>query len=141
MDTEDGPSSHPSSKGNDEPSEADGDGMSRSSAERGEDLREDSATNSRAGNESEPSDNDETEQQEEEHVLGQGEREALMAEDAQLDLELHVIRKMRLAFEASLQMLEAVRDDLVEMGDRMDRLAAASKRCREALRNKKQRES
>lgn len=140
MDTEDGPSSHASSKGNDEPSEADGDGMSRSSAERGEDLREDSATNPCAGNESEPSDNDETEQ-EEEHVLGQEEREALMAEDAQLDLELHVIRKMRLAFEASLQMLEAVRDDLVEMGDRMDRLAAASKRCREALRNKKQRES
>jgi hypothetical protein len=55
------------------------------------------------------------------------------------DMELHLVRRMRLAFEASLQMLEAVRDDLVEMGDRMDRLSRASQLCREALRKKKER--
>ena len=69
----------------------------------------------------EPS-HDEAEQQ---HVLEQEEAQALKEEESQLDLELHVIRKMRLAFEASLQMLEAARGDLEEIGERMDRLAAA----------------
>jgi hypothetical protein len=78
---------------------------------------------------------------EQQHVLGQEEAEALRVEESQLDLELHVIGKMRLAFEVSLQMFEAVRDDLEEMGRRMDRLAAASGRCRQALRDRKEREA
>jgi hypothetical protein len=102
----------------------------------GEDSGEERAANPTAAGDRLES---ETEQQRD--VLGQAEAEALREEEAQLDLELHVIRRMRLAFEASLQMFEAVRDDLEAMGDRMDRLTAASKRCRLALRDKKEREA
>lgn len=62
-------------------------------------------------------------------------------EDARLDFEIQLVRKMRLAFASSLHMLEAARDDLVEIGARMDRLQAASELCRESLRAKQAQES
>lgn len=62
------------------------------------------------------------------------------AEEERLDYELFLIRRMRLAFESSLHMLEAARDDLVELGARMDRLQRASQLCRQALQEKKERE-
>lgn len=49
------------------------------------------------------------------------------------DIELELIRKMRLAFGATLHMLECARDDLKAMGDRMERLRRASELCRKAL--------
>jgi hypothetical protein len=48
-------------------------------------------------------------------------------------IELQVLRKMRLAFGATLHMLECARDDLKAMGDRMERLRCASEQCRKAL--------
>jgi hypothetical protein len=137
MDEGDRPSSQASSKGNDERPTGAGDEMSLSSTGRGEqdvgDERDTNPTTTAAQH----SDH-EAEQQ---LVLGQEEAEALRVEEAQLDLEIHLIGKMRLAFEVSLQMFEAVRDDLEEMGRRMDRLAAASGRCRQALRDKTEREA
>lgn len=55
-----------------------------------------------------------------------------------LDYELYAVRKMRRAFSTTLRMMEATRDDLIEMGKRIDRLAAASQACRQALRAKQE---
>lgn len=63
--------------------------------------------------------------------------ESISEAEAHLDFELTMIRKMRLAFTATLKLLEAVRDDLGELGHRMDRLTAASRRCRTLLLEKK----
>lgn len=52
------------------------------------------------------------------------------------DVELELLRKMRLAFGTILHMLECARDDLKAMGDRMDRLRCASEQCRQALEQK-----
>jgi D-alanyl-D-alanine dipeptidase len=57
-------------------------------------------------------------------------------EEARLDVELKVVRKMRLAFTATLKLLEAARDDLVEMGSRIDRLTTTSQKCRATLEEK-----
>ena len=54
-------------------------------------------------------------------------------EEARLEYELQVIRRMNQAFSSSLCLLTAARDDLVEMGRRMDRLRHASQQCRRAL--------
>lgn len=56
-------------------------------------------------------------------------------DEARLDAELQLVRKMRLAFTSSLHMLEAARDDLIAMGLRMDRLQQASQLCRTALQS------
>lgn len=53
--------------------------------------------------------------------------------EARLDLELELVRKLRVALTATLYMFESVRDDVTEMGERMDRLRLASERCRKAL--------
>jgi hypothetical protein len=55
--------------------------------------------------------------------------------------ELELLRKVRLALAATLHMLECARDDMVALGDRMDRLRVASERCRKALEEKKKQES
>ena len=47
--------------------------------------------------------------------------------------ELELIAKLRLAFGATLEMLEAARDNLVTLGERMDRLHDTSRQCRMAL--------
>jgi BMFP domain-containing protein YqiC len=52
--------------------------------------------------------------------------------------ELELITKLRLAFAAMLQMLEAARDNLVTLGERMDRLHDTSRQCRMALLLQKQ---
>ncbi len=56
----------------------------------------------------------------------------IVDEEARLNVELEIVRNMRQAFTAALQMLEAARDDLIEMGLRMDRLQQASVQCRTA---------
>lgn len=63
-----------------------------------------------------------------------------LEEDVVLDYELAILRKMRVAFRSTLHMLEAARDDLVEMGQRMDRLKESSERCRTAILKKRQHE-
>jgi hypothetical protein len=60
--------------------------------------------------------------------------------EERLDRELRIVRKMRLALASTLHMFEAARDDLVELGNRMDRLRAASELCRKALTENKARE-
>jgi hypothetical protein len=60
--------------------------------------------------------------------------------EERLDRELRLVRKMRLALASTLHMFEAARDDLVELGNRMDRLRSASELCRKALREKKAKE-
>jgi hypothetical protein len=62
--------------------------------------------------------------------------EEVSPEEARLDEELHILRKMKQAFASSLHMLEAARDDLVEMGNRMDQLRRASEVCRKAILSK-----
>lgn len=64
----------------------------------------------------------------------------LREREERLDHELRLIGKMRVAMASSLHMFEAARDSLVELGDRMDRLQAASELCRKALAEKKVRE-
>jgi hypothetical protein len=54
-------------------------------------------------------------------------------EELKLDEELRILRKLKLAFAASLPMLEAAQKDLIEMGNRLDRLRIASEQCRAAL--------
>jgi hypothetical protein len=53
--------------------------------------------------------------------------------EARMDRELEMLRKMRLAMTATLAMFEAARDDLAELGDRMDRLRIASRACRKSI--------
>jgi PleD family two-component response regulator len=60
--------------------------------------------------------------------------------EERLDRELRLVRKMRLALASTLHMFEAARDDLVGLGNRMDRLRATSELCRKALREKKAKE-
>ena len=61
------------------------------------------------------------------------ESEEKSEEEIRLDQELELLRKMRLAFASTLHMFETVRDDLNEMGNRMDRLRTASELCRKAI--------
>lgn len=53
------------------------------------------------------------------------------------DPEIQLLTRVRLALSATLHLLECARDDMVALGERMDRLRLASERCREALENKK----
>jgi hypothetical protein len=64
-------------------------------------------------------------------------KEQISQEDSRLDAELEIVRKIKQTFAVSLQMLESARDDLVEMGNRMDRLREASELCRKAISEKK----
>jgi len=54
-----------------------------------------------------------------------------------LEKELQMLQKMRLAFTSSLHMFEGSRRDLIELGNRMDRLRHASERCRKELAENK----
>jgi hypothetical protein len=47
--------------------------------------------------------------------------------------ELELILQFRLALQTTLYMLEAARDNLKLLGDRMDRLRDNSRRCRELI--------
>jgi len=49
------------------------------------------------------------------------------------DPEVILLTKFRLALGSTLRMLECARDDLVRLGERMDRLTVASRECRENL--------
>lgn len=62
--------------------------------------------------------------------------ETLEEESARLDVEIHLWRQINIALTSTLRMLETARDDLTEMGERMDRLTVASQRCREAMMEK-----
>ena len=53
--------------------------------------------------------------------------------EAKLDLELKLVKKMRLALTATLHMFEAARDDMREMGKRMDELRESSQSFRTAF--------
>ena len=54
-------------------------------------------------------------------------------DDVDNDPEVVLLTKFRLALGSTLRMLECARDDLVRLGERMDRLAVASRQCRERL--------
>lgn len=54
-------------------------------------------------------------------------------DDVDNDPEVILLTKFRLALGSTLRMLECARDDLVRLGERMDRLAVASRQCRERL--------
>jgi hypothetical protein len=56
----------------------------------------------------------------------------LMNEDDD-SFELQLLKKIRLALAATLHMLECIRDDVGILGQRMDRLCAASQQCRRLL--------
>ena len=62
--------------------------------------------------------------------------EQISQEDSRLDAELEILQKIKQTFTVSLHMLESARDDLVEMGNRMDRLREASELCRKAISEK-----
>lgn len=53
--------------------------------------------------------------------------------DSVLDKELEMVKRMHVAFQASLARLEAARDDLVEMQHRIERLTHTSATCRQVL--------
>lgn len=55
------------------------------------------------------------------------------AYDLRLDQELHVARNLRVTMESLLSVFEGVRDDLVVLGDRMEKARVASERCRKQL--------
>jgi hypothetical protein len=80
-------------------------------------------------------------QQEEEETASSNEESAhvdvttVEEEERSLEYELALVRKVRLAMTASLHMLETARDDLEEMGNRMDRLQVSSQVCRQAFLN------
>ena len=54
-------------------------------------------------------------------------------DDSDYDPEVILLTKFRLALGSTLRMLECARDDLVRLGERMDRLMLASRQCRERL--------
>ena len=54
-------------------------------------------------------------------------------DDIDNDPEVILLTKFRLALGSTLRMLECARDDLVRLGERMDRLTVASQQCREKL--------
>ena len=54
-------------------------------------------------------------------------------DDIDNDPEVILLTKFRLALGSTLRMLECARDDLVRLGERMDRLTVASRQCRERL--------
>jgi len=54
-------------------------------------------------------------------------------DDIDNDPEVILLTKFRLALGSTLRMLECARDDLVRLGERMDRLTVASRECREKL--------
>ena len=54
-------------------------------------------------------------------------------DDIDNDPEVMLLTKFRLALGSTLRMLECARDDLVRLGERMDRLTVASRECREKL--------
>mmetsp|Transcript_7098 Transcript_7098/g.12748 ORF Transcript_7098/g.12748 Transcript_7098/m.12748 type:complete len:122 (-) Transcript_7098:470-835(-) len=49
------------------------------------------------------------------------------------DPEIMLLRNLRRALGSTLRMLESARDDLVIMGERMDRLSKSSEHCRTIL--------
>ena len=57
---------------------------------------------------------------------------------ASLECELQLVQKLRRTFAACLHLMEAARDDLITLGERMDRLTTASRQCREALAARRQ---
>jgi hypothetical protein len=58
--------------------------------------------------------------------------------DVDNDPEVILLTKFRLALGSTLRMLECARDDLVRLGERMDRLMVASRECRERLEGHQQ---
>jgi len=54
-------------------------------------------------------------------------------DDIDNDAEIVLLTKFRLALGSTLRMLECARDDMVRLGDRMDRLTEASRLCRRRL--------
>ena len=58
--------------------------------------------------------------------------------DVDNDPEVILLTKFRLALGSTLRMLECARDDLVRLGERMDRLMVASRECRERLEGQQQ---
>jgi hypothetical protein len=58
-------------------------------------------------------------------------------DEARLDYELILVHKLNQTFSASLSMFEAALNGLVDLGKRMDQLTETSRRCREALAQKK----
>ena len=77
------------------------------------------------------------------NVAGSGDDESLQHgnqgttstddDDIDNDPEVMLLTKFRLALGSTLRMLECARDDLVRLGERMDRLTVASRQCRERL--------
>ena len=59
--------------------------------------------------------------------------ETISPQEARLDCELEILHKMRQAFASALLMFESARDDLNELGERMDRLRSVSQACRTKL--------
>lgn len=59
-------------------------------------------------------------------------------DDIDNDPEVILLTKFRLALGSTLRMLECARDDLVRLGERMDRLTVASRQCRERLEAQQQ---
>ena len=60
------------------------------------------------------------------------------AYEARLDEELRVVRSIRVTMTSFLQVLETARDDLVLLGDKMDRVRTASEHCRKELMKRQQ---
>ena len=60
------------------------------------------------------------------------------AYDLRLDKEIHVVRNLRATMISLLQVFESARDDLVVLGDKMDKVRVASERCRKELMKRQQ---
>ena len=58
-----------------------------------------------------------------------------------LTRELHLVQKLRRTFAAVLFLMEAAQDDLIALGERLDRLTKASRQCREALMRARQKDA
>ncbi|CAB9507753.1 expressed unknown protein [Seminavis robusta] len=61
--------------------------------------------------------------------------------DKRLDQELQVVRTLRMTMVSLLQNLQGARDDLVLLGDKMDRVRLASEKCRKAIMAKRKQEA
>ena len=82
------------------------------------------------------------------NVAGSGDDESLQHDnrgttstdddDIDNDPEVMLLTKFRLALGSTFRMLECARDDLVRLGERMDRLTIASRECRERLEAQQQ---
>jgi hypothetical protein len=78
-------------------------------------------------------DNDDDETLEESNLnhIQQASDEA--AYDRRLDTELQLVRKLRSTMTSLLHTLECARDDLTQLGDRVDKVRLASEQCRNTL--------